>query len=194
MSRTIATAVILLLTTACGGGEVAPDTRPEVVKNLPPPLNCPEGVHKYGLATDQLEQWCETNTGKITGPYKSWHLSGNKFAVGQFHFGDAHGKWLWYYDNGKQQSTRSFVSGKDKGTWTSFTEDGKPQQQGDFLDGRATGTWVVYHSNGNIATEGRFHNGQKNGEWNWNDPTGERTKQEVWEAGRLVASTEVEPE
>lgn len=194
MSRTIATAAVLLFAIACDSGPPPPDTRPEVVKHLPPPLTCTDGTSMYGLGTDKLEQWCQTEAGKMSGPYKAWHLGGQKAAEGQFNLDNAHGKWIWWYDNGKQQSTRSFGEGKDKGTWTSFTREGKKQQQGDFLNGLATGTWTVFYDNGTTALEGNYVNGNKHGEWNWNDNTGERTKQELWEGDKLVATTEEEEE
>ena len=87
------------------------------------------------------------------------------YAEGFLLEGQRHGKWVFWYRNGKKQLEGEYVRGKKTGTWTKWREEGARITEGEFLYGKMHGTWTDWHGNGQKALESHWVMGKQDGKW-----------------------------
>lgn len=128
-----------------------------------------------------------TVTENVEG-FKDYYPSGNLKSEGQFIDGEKTGKWVSYYEDGKQQSIRNYKKGvldgyqkmdysqllymeglfKDGikiGTWKSCFKENKVLKYLKHFDdkGEAIGEWRSYYDSGELASIENYLNNKANG-------------------------------
>lgn len=187
--------VLLLLFTACGGGEQPPADQPppEPAEAVPtyPPQECPEGAtYREATTSKGVEQICEKD-GIKHGPFKVWYSPELRAVDGVYSEGLPDDNWVWWYPNGNKKTKGGYNKSKQTGPWTWWYENGNTSEEGDFLQGRKAGTWTRYFESGKKLEEGLFHNGVKNGTWEYYRDDAENTlkRRERWQAGASAETT-----
>ena len=80
--------------------------------------------------------------------------------IGTYDNGLYHGKWVFYYENGKKEKEGTLKSGNAHDNWVFYNDKGEKTQQGTFNEGVKDGKWTAYFEDGKL-TEGEYKNGKK---------------------------------
>ncbi len=175
---------------ACSG--TAPQTGPgsnqDQADDGTPRLDCPEGTQQQSATTESGEEyWCARG-GVMHGPFKSFHLNGERSASGTWVDNDRSGQWTWWYPNQQTKEKGKYDRGKQIGSWQWWHENGNRKMEGDFLRGRRQGQWTTFYESGNVESRGMYHNGQQNELWSFysDDDTSRVIRTERYENGKLV--------
>src|SRR5262249_59795719 len=78
------------------------------------------------------------------GPHKELFADGGLSGKGRFKNAKRHGKWQFYYRNGKPKAIGKYVAGELDGRWEWWRENGQPLQAGAFKMGKQIGPWRRY--------------------------------------------------
>jgi hypothetical protein len=121
-----------------------------------------------------------------------------------------HGKFSYFYPDGKLESIGNYVHGKKQGTWMSFHNNGIPSDSVYYENGMVKGTrkgWysnsymsdsivmqldgngveVTWFDNGNVSEAGRIKNNKMNGKWQYFHKSGQLASLETYNEGQLIA-------
>jgi hypothetical protein len=88
-----------------------------------------------------------------------------KYAVGTMLDGKRHGKWLFWYKDGKKQLEGEYLNGQKTGTWVKWDECGTKIVEGEFLHGKMHGKWTDWYLSEQKAQESHWYFGKRDGEW-----------------------------
>ena len=137
---------------------------------------------------------------KEDGPYVEYHENGEKREEGSYKDGELNGVFIQYYEDGTKEYEGFYEDGKLDGKlayFESFVEfyespgGQKLRTEGTYKDGKRDGDYVVYYDESNKKkVEGSYRNTRKHGLWSWYDKDGRKTKQNLWESGDLMESTD----
>ena len=97
-------------------------------------------------------------TGLVFDLYRT---TGNKSLEGRYKDGLKNGKWEWWSENGKMDSSVTYKNGSKNGKWTYWYENGQKQEEIIYKDGKLDGLMTDWYENGQKEYEGTF----KDGEW-----------------------------
>jgi hypothetical protein len=107
-----------------------------------------------------------------------------KYAEGQLLNGDRHGRWVFWYRNGKKQLEGEYTKGKKTGTWVKWDERGVRITEGEFLYGKMHGRWTDWYVNGQKTLESHWVHGKRDGNWTWWSMQGDMQKVETYDHRR----------
>lgn len=111
-----------------------------------------------------------------SGRFSSVDEQGDTTLTGAMHKGVFHGKWTFYYANGKEKARKYFDKGRPVGHWESYAENGQLSMVEQYnADGEKHGEYKTYTSEGKPIVSGRYEDGYKVGAWTWNHPEGKGT-------------------
>ncbi len=74
--------------------------------------------------------------------------------------GKMHGKWVYYFDDGKKQREINYEHGKKNGELIEYYRSGKKMYIAHYQNDIANGKWIVFDENGNKVSETEYKNGQ----------------------------------
>ena len=93
---------------------------------------------------------------------------------------------IYYFENGNKEREGAYRDGLEIGLWIWYYENGNKKEEGNFRDGKWDGAWVWYRADGTMQYERSYWNGIERGIWSWWDEHGHKTRQEIWQDGRLI--------
>lgn len=141
------------------------------------------------VVTDKkrLKAWNNADL-KFTGPFVSWHETGQKHKEGLYADGLETGKWTEWYTNGQKELEGQFAAGKETGNWILWYENGQKQAEGPFVGGEENGPWTFWHENGQKQAEGPFVDGEENGRWSLWYKNGQKEAEGQLSAGKQTGN------
>ena len=72
-------------------------------------------------------------TGLVFDLYRT---TGNKSLEGRYKDGLRNGKWSWWNEDNKMDSSGTYKDGKQDGLWTGWYENGQKKEEGTYKDGK----------------------------------------------------------
>lgn len=143
---------------------------------MPEAARCMEMGGQYALDDIKREMGCAVcgvnrqaplNPRKYReGKWQWWNENGRLETTGSFRFGHYDGKWSYYYAGGGLMLQGGYALDRKTGIWEGYYEDGSPKFKGEYKDGVESGLWETYHATTkNISSSGVFDNGKRVGEW-----------------------------
>ena len=88
-----------------------------------------------------------------------------KMSEGYLTDGQQHGKWIYYYKNGKVYREAEFYMGVINGRVTYYWENGKIQSDGYIYNNKLNGSYKEYYEDGTLAKEGKYFDNKKDSVW-----------------------------
>jgi antitoxin component YwqK of YwqJK toxin-antitoxin module len=125
----------------------------------------------------------DSTTSRLTGPYKSYFISGNVEREGFYKDNLPDSIWVYYYENGNVKMKGMLKYGTSHGLWEYFFENGNLNMAGMIIDSKREGNWKYYYENGDIKSEGNYKNNVKHGIWNYFYEEGDIKAQAYYENG-----------
>ena len=120
------------------------------------------GWFKQVRETGKLRSLEEYKNGKPHGRYLYWWKNGRKAEEKNFHDGISHGLWESWYPNGQKQLEQSVENGKLHGPATRWYSNGQKKDESLYQNGRVISI-VVWKPNGEKCSDTKLING--NGVW-----------------------------
>jgi antitoxin component YwqK of YwqJK toxin-antitoxin module len=120
------------------------------------------------------------------GPVVSWHLDGTtKRWEGFYLFGNQHGLWRGWYENGNQNVEMNYRNGTPHGPYVQWYDDGKVNSEGEYSAGSRVGKWVDNWPSGKLHTRSQMKEGQYDGLYEEFYEDGTRRLTVPYKAGRV---------
>ena len=85
-------------------------------------------------------------TGLVFDLYRT---TGNKSLEGRYKDGLRNGKWSWWNEDNKMDSSGTYKDGNQDRKWTYWYENGQKSSAGPYKDGKEDGLWTYYTEVGN---------------------------------------------
>lgn len=98
-----------------------------------------------------------------TGDYTDKYPNGVIKFSGFFRFGQRHGQWRAFYENGLMWSECFYDKGKRSGASNVYFPNGKPQYKGWFKNDLRDSLWLFFDSTGVQVDKRAFRNDQETG-------------------------------
>lgn len=121
---------------------------------------------------------------QLTGPYKSFYISGSLERKGFYEDNIPDSLWVYYYENGGVKMKGMLQDGATHGLWEYYYENGNLNMAGMVIDSEREGAWKYYYENGRLKSQGEYINNRKHGIWNYFYEEGELKAQAFYENGR----------
>ncbi len=80
----------------------------------------------------------------LEGPSFSWYENGKSKDEGNYLDNVQHGKWTYYYDDGKKMYEQTFENGRQNGTVTSWYPEGTLESVKIYKNFVPDGKWIFY--------------------------------------------------
>ncbi len=103
----------------------------------------------------------------VTGFKTFKYESGNRMSEGEMKKSKEHGKWTYWYENGKTQLICFYSDGLPDSLWQWFDESGNLLKIGNYKKGIEHGVWINYYKNGIVSDSGSYYESRMNGEWKY---------------------------
>lgn len=98
-----------------------------------------------------------------TGDYVDKYPSGIVKFSGFFRFGERHGQWMAFYENGNMWSECFYDKGKKQGATNVYYANGKPQYKGWYKNDMRDSLWLFFDTLGKQIDKRAFRNDQETG-------------------------------
>lgn len=98
-----------------------------------------------------------------TGDHVEKYANGIVKFSGFFRFGERHGQWMAFYENGKLWSECFYDKGKKQGASNVFFANGNPQYKGWYKNDLRDSLWFFYDTLGKEIDKRAFRNGEETG-------------------------------
>ncbi len=98
-----------------------------------------------------------------TGDYVDKYPSGIIKFSGFFRFGERHGQWMAFYENGNMWSECYYDKGKKHGATNVYFPNGKPQYKGWYKNDMRDSLWLFFDTLGKQIDKRAFRNDQETG-------------------------------
>ncbi|MCB0379850.1 MAG: hypothetical protein KDD24_01250, partial [Flavobacteriales bacterium] len=69
---------------------------------------------------------------------------GRLLQTGDFKEGKNHGKWTWFYENGKKKLEGSFNMGSREGVWLTYDKNGDTLNKSYYIQDKLDGPFITY--------------------------------------------------
>ena len=96
-------------------------------------------------------------------------------------------KYIRYYESGEKQEEGGFLGNERDGEWIYWHPNGKKWSVGNFTNGVPNGKSTVWYDNGEMRFTGFYSDGNTDGEWNYWDIDGNKTKEVVFDKGKIIS-------
>lgn len=116
-----------------------------------------------GVPTRKVTQYFKTDSNKIE--YVFYVLDSEPYNV-------KHGKYTWFYDNGRKKAVTQYVHGIPNGKFTTYHRTGARRSTGTFKDGVIDGHCTNFYSSGKVENEGDYVGGRRHGKWKYYSSSG----------------------
>ncbi|NJN25638.1 MAG: membrane-binding protein [Cyclobacteriaceae bacterium] len=123
----------------------------------------------------------DSATSILSGPYKSYYLSGALEKEGFYKNNYPDSLWKYYFENGRLKMRGTLKYGSNHGLWEYFFENGNLNMAGMIMDAKREGTWRFYYENGNLKSQGNYKTNKKDGIWNYFYEEGELKAQAFYQ-------------
>jgi antitoxin component YwqK of YwqJK toxin-antitoxin module len=133
--------------------------------------------------------------GKYTNKNKdsTWNfysLSGKLIRTEMYVAGTLNGMTTSYYKNGNFKSKTNYIKGSANGLQEEFYENGNIRSSKKVINDKTEGAFKLYYDNKVYRIIGHFSKGKKNGKWRYYSPRLKVEKEELYEYGNLIYSSE----
>ncbi len=108
--------------------------------------------------------------------------------------GLANGSWQEWLENGNLRYDANWKDGKAQGLWKYFHDNGKLRYEEAYIMDIANGISRAYFNSGTLQHDFFFLQGKKHGTWSYYSETGILLKQELYENGEMISTTEKKDE
>ena len=105
-------------------------------------------------------------TGLVFDLYRT---TGNKSLEGRYKDGLRNGKWSWWNEDNKMDSSGTYKDGKQDGLWTYWDENGEKRFEGTWKDRVEDGLWTRWYENGEKRYEVTYKDGEEISKKVWNE-------------------------
>tara|TARA_Y100000310_G_scaffold281626_1_gene302225 strand:- start:5 stop:478 length:474 start_codon:yes stop_codon:yes gene_type:complete len=95
-------------------------------------------------------------TGLVFDLYRT---TGNKSLEGRYKDGLRNGKWSWWNEDNKMDSSGAYNNGIQDGKWTYWYDNGQKIGEGTYKDGKEDGKWTSWYENGQKMNEFTYKDG-----------------------------------
>lgn len=130
-----------------------------------------------------------TNT-KKDSTWNFYSLSGILIKIENYKNGVVEGEVKNFYKNGKLKSNATFVNGVLEGPAKEFFENGNMRSSKIIKKGKPDGPFKLYYDNKVYRIIGKYAMGKKDGKWRYYSPRLKVEKEEIYEKGNLIYSSE----
>jgi antitoxin component YwqK of YwqJK toxin-antitoxin module len=178
----------------------------------------PYGEFRYFYDTGKTRTISQISDDGNTSKTNNFHPNGMKMAEGTYIKKLKEGEWNYYDENGILISKESYVAGKKSGNSYTFFSDGKlleekhfesdvqvgPWKQyftdggiktnAEYVKGKIEGTATFYYPGGKVMARGNYLHNLKHGVWTFMSEEGKKQKEDTYEMGYLVNTTNYEPQ
>ncbi len=141
---------------------------------------------QYFDGTSNIQSSTSYRMGKRHGEYKLFYENGQLELKEVNEDGLTEGVSIRYDQNGNKLVELNYSKGKRNGICKIFYEDGQVQEEGEFVNNDLTCLSKRWHENGNQQGEGRLVAGVRDGNWKFWDISGQRSKDQLFDKGRLL--------
>jgi TonB family protein len=129
-----------------------------------------------------LDSACKKGHGKFTYYYSN----GRPSSIGQQVNGKKEGTWYEFHNNGMMADSAFYVNDQPSGMTLSWYPSGYPSDSA-FFDAAGNGTAVSWFDNGNPSSAGRYVDWKKqNGKWKYFHRNGQVSAIEIYDNGKLM--------
>jgi antitoxin component YwqK of YwqJK toxin-antitoxin module len=97
--------------------------------------------------------------GSFSGPYKSYHESGQLKSEGQYVNGAMEGKWKFFYRTGNIKEIVHFRNNVENGPFIEYYENGKISAEGTYQNELEQGLLKIYNEKGELTVQKQCENG-----------------------------------
>src|SRR5690606_18887530 len=80
----------------------------------------------------------------LEGPYFEWFENEKPKEEGNYLDNVQHGKWIYYYEDGKKMYEQTLVNGRQEGIVTSWYPEGPMESVKSYKNGMPDGKWIFY--------------------------------------------------
>lgn len=126
------------------------------------------------------------------GEERLWYLNGSLQAKATYKNGLLHGDYEEYHEEGSLLAKTAWMYGKRNGEYRSWFGNKQQQFELFFVDDRIHGKSEEWYENGKKRSEGNWVRGTRNGKWIWFDRYGEKTLEQVYDAGIVLSSRKLD--
>jgi len=92
-----------------------------------------------------------------------------------------------YHKNNRLKEQISFVNGKQNGVFRRFDSEGILVFEGSLVDGKKTGVWTTWYDEVQMEEQRNYTDDVPDGKWTYWYIDGSPKREEVYEAGKLIA-------
>ena len=132
-----------------------------------------DGPLSYTFADGSPQVEGQMKRGERHGPFVFYEGSGTITSKGEFHYGNPHGLWNYYHENGQPRETVTYFYGEQEGKVQRWDWFGNLQSEGTYVNGKRHGLWTDYYPNGNKEATFEYERGDVNGKREFFAPSGE---------------------
>ena len=125
---------------------------------------------------------------KLEGEYMRYDEEGKLLEHGQFHQGQMHGLWNFYYANSTQIKERvHFKDGQEMGYYESFYLNGNKKSDGYYKgEDNMDSIWHLYYETGELMEDAIYKDNWENGLVHTYDKDKKVTKEILYNKGKVV--------
>lgn len=116
-----------------------------------------------------------------------YYPNGDTLSVTPMLKGAVHGVVTAYHKNNKLKEEVTFVQGKQNGLFRRFDADGVIVFEGTLVDGKKSGVWTTWYDDVQMEEQRSYADDMPNGKWTYWYIDGSVKREEVYEAGKLIA-------
>ncbi|MFT6747364.1 MAG: antitoxin component YwqK of YwqJK toxin-antitoxin module [Glaciecola sp.] len=126
---------------------------------------------------------------KKDSTWNFYALSGVKIRTEKYNNGILNGQLTTYYKNGNIKAETTYNKGIAEGLQEEFYANGNIRSSKKVVGGKTEGPFKLYYDNKVYRIIGHYANGKKNGKWKYYSPRLKVEKEERYEYGNLIYSS-----
>jgi protein TonB len=172
--------IIMLVMPFPGKGQVILDT---MYFNQNWEQSTEQDAHYYRIV------FTDTAAGSFRFLVKDYYLSGQIQMTGTYKSirpDNKDGHFIYYYDNGQQQRDCYYRENTLTGTLREWYPSGQQKNVQQYKNGLLDGSYKTWREDGSLKMEARYVKGEKNGNFKTYYENGQLTRNDLYEADKLV--------
>lgn len=118
-----------------------------------------------------------------------FYPSGDTLTVTPMQKGKVHGVVSRYLDGNILVEEVTFKEGMQDGIFRKYDKNGVLVFEGELMNGQKTGTWTTWYDEVQVEEKRSYLNDEPNGKWTYWYIDGSLKREEVYENGKLIEST-----
>ena len=147
-------------------------------------------IISYAPEGYKREHFVSNEIGDYEGPDTNFYATGSISSTGNYIKGQTDGPAITYYENGNKKTEVNMSGGKQNGYYTAYYANGQVESEGWMVDDEDEGEWNYYDELGRLSARAYFQDGELSGYREEFDPGGNKTLEELYKGGWLLALTQ----